>query len=367
MTFVGFPDTLTVSSQVLLYSNLSCSHVHGNPRIHDKFSVLWSKWCWRRKTPHFRRWEELRNCFRVMTLVNWTCVRNQSSLVNVRALLKHNLCSETPARPPGWKELPFLLKRLSWSASDRTHSQWKRWLHNAGWVGGLLKLRAELLLAKMATVDLHARPLPPHPPIHCSIVHFTPLRSVHHHNLCSETTARPPGWKELPFFVKAAELKRFRSHPLAQQSPRRAGRVWSIRHRGTQELHSTLLTQIPQPICRRLPRDHRPTKFEPIRICIGPIHLHRPWPHDHNSLKIRAAPWRHLNWVSVSTVMVHGPKNHACCCTERWLPGRTAISSLKINRPDVVIPTDPMAPTKPLAVTETPAVGTKPSITNARK
>ena len=44
----------------------------------------------------------------------------------------------------------------------------------------LSKLRAELLLTKMATIELHARPLPPHPPTHCLIVRFTPLRFVHH-------------------------------------------------------------------------------------------------------------------------------------------------------------------------------------------
>ena len=86
------------------------------------------------------------------------------------------------------------------------------------WVGGRSsKLRAESLLTKMATARLYTLTLPPTET--CQIVQFTPLRSVYHHNLCSEAPpARPGDWMPL-FLIKAAELKRFRSHPLTQQSP----------------------------------------------------------------------------------------------------------------------------------------------------
>ena len=126
-----------------------------------------------------------------------------------------------------------------------------------------------------------------------------------------------------PFFYKAAELKRFRSHPSAQQSPRdEHGKPEASITEELKELHGACLAHIPQPICRRLPRDHRPTKCEPIQICTDPItseeqssqqlHLHRRWPHNHNSLKITCSAMAppHLSECQ------HGngaqSRNHAC-------------------------------------------------------
>ena len=57
---------------------------------------------------------------------------------------------------------------------------------------------------------------PPHPPKSCQFVTVTPLRSVPHHKLCSETL--PPAHTMRWHFVKAAELKRFQLH--SRQSTR---------------------------------------------------------------------------------------------------------------------------------------------------
>ena len=108
-----------------------------------------------------------------------------------------------------------------------------RCLNNAGWEGGLSKLRTGSFLTKMATrPDLHARPHPSHPPKSCQFVTVTPLRSVPHHKLCSETL--PPAHTMRWHFVKAAELKRFQLHLLVQLSPqRRAGGIKPRRMRCT--------------------------------------------------------------------------------------------------------------------------------------
>ena len=68
-----------------------------------------------------------------------------------------------------------------------SHSfNYTRCLHNAGWEGGLSKLRADSYLTKMATSMSSAHRttlLPPTHQKHCQFVKFTPLRSVHHNNL----------------------------------------------------------------------------------------------------------------------------------------------------------------------------------------
>ena len=155
-------------------------------------------------------------------------------------------------------------------------------------------MRADLLSTKMATAG------------NCTLDHSQP---THRHtarlcisHLCAPfittifaVNPRPPARvTACPFFLKkAAELKRFRSHSLAQQSP--GDEQEALNTEELEELHGALLTQIPrtnrggQPICRRLPKGpqshdvrtnsnlHRPDHFrratvinDCISIGVGP-------------------------------------------------------------------------------------------------
>ena len=126
--------------------------------------------------------------------------------------LQHKLCSDT--RPP--TQMGYLLFRAAELKRFQSHPfKCTRCLNNAGWEGGLSKLRAGSFLTEWQPArDPHARPYPSHPPNHCQFVYFTPLRSVRHHKLCSDT--RPPTQMGYLLF-RAAELKRFQSHPFVQQ------------------------------------------------------------------------------------------------------------------------------------------------------
>ena len=130
----------------------------------------------------------------------------------LRSVYHHNLCSEAPRPPAQVTGCPFLIKAAELKRF-RTHSLRMYTLSIQRWVGGRSsKLRAESLLTKMATARLYTLTLPPTET--CQIVQFTPLRSVYHHNLCSEAPRPPAQVTGCPFLIKAAELKRFRTHSL---------------------------------------------------------------------------------------------------------------------------------------------------------
>ena len=97
-----------------------------------------------------------------------------------------------------------------------------QYLHKAGREGGLSKTCAQdrscTKMVTNANVCTHGYIPPSLPPKQCKLVNLTPLRSVRHHNPCSDDTC-PPTQKMITRFVIAAELKhRFHSHPIDQQS-----------------------------------------------------------------------------------------------------------------------------------------------------
>ena len=133
----------------------------------------------------------------------------------------HNL-AVNPARPPATTDDGISFDKAAGLKRFHSHShQLHTFSHNAGWEGGLSKSRAVLFLTKMATTETCTRDLDP--PTHqkqCKFVRLTPLRSVRHHNL-AVNPARPPATTDDGIsFDKAAGLKRFHSHSLAQRSIR---------------------------------------------------------------------------------------------------------------------------------------------------
>ena len=126
---------------------------------------------------------------------------------------KHNLCSDE-TRPPTRKMRPLFFDRAAelkrrFPIAPKVNCT--TLLYRAGWVGGLSKVHAhKRLCSKMAKDTKFARVLKATlpPTKQCKLVILTPLRSVPHHNLCSDET-RPPTRKMRPLFLdRAAELKR---------------------------------------------------------------------------------------------------------------------------------------------------------------
>ena len=143
------------------------------------------------------------------------------------SFLAHNLCSDV-TRPPTRKMRSFFLDRAA-ELKRRFQSHHTMQLHNdtslQSWVGGRsFQMNArKRLCSKMAKdTKFCARDTTTLPPSKTlKLVILTPLRSVPHHNLCSDVT-RPPTRKMRSFFLdRAAELKRrIPSHLITQQSIR---------------------------------------------------------------------------------------------------------------------------------------------------
>ena len=157
------------------------------------------------------------------------------------------------------------------------------------WVGG-----RSFKVARRVALDQngHSKTLHTDPPTHQNMLDC----AFHTAALCSSpqslqwSPARPPRMTgSSSFLLKAAELKRFRSHPLSSAVPRD--------EQGKRK---------------------RKSQRNTIARCLSGSKFHSP-------------------------------------------------SAADFKRPDIIVPTDPMAPTKLLTVTKTPAVGTRPSFTHARK
>ena len=128
------------------------------------------------------------------------------------------------------------------------------------------------------------------------------------------------------FLNKAAELKRFRLHPLSSADTRNEQEESGASI--TEELKCTIQNHA----CEDQPPGHHNTH--------GPLGINKATCSDGDTCSGQKA------------------KLHKC--------EEVVQRSIFDQRLDIVVPTDPSAPTKPPSVTETPAVGTKPSITNAQ-
>ena len=135
----------------------------------------------------------------------------------------HNLCSDV-TRPPTRKMRPLFLDRAAeLKRRFQSHSIQLYDTSLQSWVGGWsFKMHAHnRLCSKMAKDTKFARVLKATLPLTKArkLVILTPLRSVPHHNLCSDVT-RPPTRKMRPLFLdRAAELnRRFQSHLITQQA-----------------------------------------------------------------------------------------------------------------------------------------------------
>ena len=133
--------------------------------------------------------------------INCHQTRIHSSTRSVKQFPSSSTIFAVKPRPPAQVTgCPFLIKAAELKRF-RSHPLRMYTLSIQRWVGGRSsKLRAESLLTKMATARLYTLTLPPTGT--CQIVQFTPLRSVYHHNLCSEAPpARPGDW--MPLFDKS--------------------------------------------------------------------------------------------------------------------------------------------------------------------